>query len=88
MHTKQGIAAGVRQAITDQAGYTHAEITDEKDLQTDIGLDTLDRVELVMNIEEFFGISISEDESNGVRTVGDMVRTVESKLAEKGQVAA
>ena len=87
MHTKQEIAAGVRQAITDQACYTHAEIADENDLELDIGLDTLDRVELVMAVEEQFEICISEDESDGVRTVGDMIGLVESKLTEKGQVA-
>ena len=88
MHTKQEIAAGVQQAITDQAGYTHAEITDEKDLELDIGLDTLDKVELVMAVEEVFEICISEDESNGVRTVGDLIGIVMRKLEEKGQVTA
>ena len=88
MYTKQEIAAGVRQAITDQAGYTHAEIADENDLELDIRLDALDRVELVMAVEEQFEICISEDESDGVRTVGDMIGLVESKLTEKGQVAA
>ena len=88
MHTKQEIAAGVRQAITDQAGYTHAEIADEKDLELDIGLDALDRVELVMAVEERFEICISEDESDGVRTVADLIATVTRKLEQKGQVAA
>lgn len=88
MHTKQEIAAGVRQAITDQVGYTHAEVGDEKDLELDLGLDRLDVVELVMNVEEIFGIEIAEEKAEKVRTVGDLIRTVEAELTEKGQVTA
>ena len=88
MHTKQEIAAGVRQAITDQAGYINSEITDEKRLEIDLSLDRLDVVELVMNVEEIFDIEIAEEEAEKVNTVGDLIRTVEAKLTEKGQVAA
>lgn len=88
MHTKREIAAEVRQAITDQAGYINSEITDEKRLGIDLCLDRLDVVELVMNVEEIFGIEIAEEEAEKVNTVGDLIRTVEAKLTEKGQVAA
>ena len=87
MHTKQEIAAGVRQAIADQVGYTHSEITDEKCLWTDLEIDTLDKVELVMDVEENFEICITEDEANEVRTVGDLIGVATRKLEEKGQVA-
>ena len=88
MHTKQEIAAGVRQAITDQAGYINSEITDEKRLEIDLCLDKLDVVELVMNVEESFNIEISEEEAEKVNTVGDLIGIVTRKLEEKGQVAA
>ena len=88
MHTKQEIAAEVRQAITDQAGYINSEITDEKRLEIDLRLDRLDVVELVMNVEESFGIEIAEEEAEKVSTVGDLIGIVTRKLEEKGQVAA
>ena len=86
MHTKQEIAAGVRQAITDRVGYTHAKVGDEKDLELDLGLDRIDVVELVMNVEESFDIEIAEEEAKKVNTVGDLIGIVTRKLEILGRV--
>lgn len=86
MCTKQEIASVVRQEITDLAGYVHAEITDGKDLELDLCLDYLDKTEVILNLEERFGINVTESEENRMRTVGDVIRGVEAKLSEKGQV--
>lgn len=87
MATKLEIAANVRQAITDQVGFTHEQIDDGKDLVADLHCDALDLVELSMVLEERFEIVIPEEDASAVRTVGDWIRLVQSKLAEKGRVS-
>ena len=87
-HTKEEIAAWVRQAITDVVGYTHSEITDEKSLDVDLGIDLLEKVELALDAEERFGISISNKEAKETNTVGALIGIVVRKLEKKGEVAA
>ena len=48
--------------------------------QEDLGADSLDIVELLMEIEEEFGVSISDEESEKLKTVGDAVKFIGSKL--------
>ncbi len=48
--------------------------------QEDLGADSLDIVELLMEIEEEFGVSISDDESERLKTVGDAVKFISAKL--------
>ena len=55
-------------------------ISDASDL-SDLGIDSLDRIELTMDLEEEFDIRIRDDDAEGARTVGDVVRIVEASLA-------
>ena len=55
-------------------------ISDASDL-SDLGIDSLDRIELTMDLEEEFDIRICDDDAEGARTVGDVVRIVEASLA-------
>lgn len=55
-----------------------SEVTDESNLVTDLGLDSLDSVEITMAVEEKYGITISETEMENVKTVGDLVKLVEN----------
>ena len=87
MATKLEIAADVRQAITDQIGYTHEQIDDGKDLEADLHCDALDLVELAMVLEERFEIVIPKEDASAVHTVGDWILLVQGKLAEKGRVS-
>ena len=87
-HTKDEIAAEVRQMITDLVGYTHTEITDEKSLDVDLGIDLFGKVELALDAEERFVISISDKEEDETNTVGALIGIVVRKLEEKGKVAA
>lgn len=48
--------------------------------QEDLGADSLDIVELLMEIEEEFGVNISDDESERLKTVGDAVKFIAAKL--------
>ena len=85
---KFGVKAEVLDYWRKRVAFRELEADFEKDLELDLGLDRLDVVELVMNVEEIFGIEIAEEDAEKVRTVGDLIRTVEAKLTEKGQVAA
>lgn len=87
MATKLEIAADVRQAITDQIGYTHEQIDDGKDLEADLHCDALDLVELAMVLEERLEIAIPEEDVSAAHTVGDWIWLVQGKLAEKGLVS-
>ena len=83
---KEEISAQVRQVIIDQCGYPQDQVKEEKDLEKDLIFDTLDLVELAMNLEETFDITIPEDEANAQHTVGDWTRLVEGKLEILGRI--
>jgi acyl carrier protein len=55
-----------------------SEVSEEKNFREDFGADSLDLVELVMNCEEAFGVEISDDDAEKMKTVGDVVRMMET----------
>ena len=67
----------VSKLIAEQLGKDVSEIKEDKDLVKDLGADSLDAVELIMAIEEEFGISISDEEGSSVKTVKDIVNLIE-----------
>ena len=54
-------------------------ITEDTNLQDDLGVDSLDAVELVIVLEDLFDIDIPDEEAEGLRTVGDIVRYIEQR---------
>ena len=56
------------------------KVTDKASFIDDLGADSLDNVELVMAFEEEFGIEISDDAAEHIRTVGDAVQFIQGKL--------
>lgn len=52
----------------------------ESNLKTDLGLDSLDGLEMVMAMEDRFNVEVTEDEWDDVRTLGQMVDLIESKM--------
>lgn len=68
----------IKELIANQLGKDISEITDEKELVKDLGADSLDAVELIMAIEEDFGVTISDEDGSNVRTVGDIVKLIEN----------
>lgn len=52
----------------------------ESDLESDLGLDSLDQLELIMKAEDKFDISISDSDTLGIKTVGDLIAAVEKNL--------
>ncbi len=63
--------------IREQLGQDKDTITDETHFINDLGADSLDTVELVMELEDEFGISISDEEAEKIQTVGDAVKYIE-----------
>lgn len=63
--------------IADQLGIDKATVTPEKEVVKDFGADSLDIVEMLMGLEEEYGITISEEDAGNVKTVGDIVALIE-----------
>lgn len=73
------IAEKVKETISKQLNKSVEELTDEKEIVKDLGADSLDIVEMIMNLEEEYGISVPEEESVNIKTVGDIVKAIEAK---------
>lgn len=69
----------VRQIIADQLGVKREEVMDNAKFVDDLGADSLDTVELVMALEEEFGIEIPDEDAEKLATVGDALRYIEEK---------
>ncbi|MFW0884465.1 acyl carrier protein [Candidatus Acidulodesulfobacterium sp. H_13] len=63
----------VKEIIVEQLGVTPSEVVDEASFVEDLGADSLDTVELVMAFEEEFGIEISDEDAEKIKTVNDAV---------------
>ncbi|MDP2912823.1 MAG: acyl carrier protein [Candidatus Omnitrophota bacterium] len=73
----------VKQIIADQLGVKKEEVTDNAKFVDDLGADSLDTVELVMALEEEFGIEIPDEDAEKMATVGDALRYIEEKSGSK-----
>jgi acyl carrier protein len=63
--------------IVDKLNVEEAEVTDTASFTNDLGADSLDTVELIMEFEKQFGISIPDDKAETIQTVGDAVLYIE-----------
>ena len=81
--TMSEIESRVKAIIVEKFGVSESEVTSEANFTNDLSADSLDRVELIMEIEDEFGISIPEEQAEKISTVGDAVKYVEEKVAEK-----
>ena len=59
-----------------------ASITPESSFANDLGADSLDTVELIMEFENAFGISIPDEDAEKISTVGDAIKYIEEHIAE------
>lgn len=71
----------VKKIIVDKLGVDEAEVTPEASFTNDLGADSLDTVELIMEFENEFGLSIPDDQAEKIQTVGDAIKYIEDNLA-------
>lgn len=67
----------VKDIIVEQLGVKPDQVTPEAKLIEDLGADSLDAVELVMALEEEFGIEVPDEQAEKLQTVGDIVKYIE-----------
>ena len=73
----------VKQVIVDQLSVNPEELADDASFIEDLGADSLDIVELVMEFEEQFGVDIPDEEAEKISTVGEAIKYIEEKMGEK-----
>ncbi len=78
-----GIEEKVKDIIAEQLGVKKEEIKPESSFIDDLGADSLDTVELVMALEEEFGIEIPDEDAEKMTTVGDALKYIEDKVKNK-----
>ena len=74
------IASKVKAIIVDKLGVDESEVVDKASFTNDLGADSLDTVELILEFEKAFNITIPDDAAEEISTVGDAVKYVEEKL--------
>ena len=72
------ISEKVKAIIVDKLGVSVNEVTNEASFTNDLGADSLDTVELIMEFEKEFNVQIPDDKAEAIATVGDAVSFIES----------
>lgn len=73
------IADRVKAIVVDKLGVDADKVTEEATFINDLGADSLDTVELIMDLEKEFNITIPEDKAEEIKTVGDAIAFVEAQ---------
>lgn len=73
----------ITEIIVEQLGVKPEEVVPEASFVDDLGADSLDTVELVMALEEEFGIEIPDEDAEKIQTVGDAIRYIDQKSSAK-----
>ena len=74
------VASRVKAIIVDKLSVEESEVTNEASFTNDLGADSLDTVELIMEFEKEFNISIPDDQAEKISTVGDAIKYIESSI--------
>ncbi len=69
----------LKELVVDQLGVEEDEVTMEATMQDDLGADSLDLVDLVMSVEEEFGVKVADEDLESIKTVGDIVNYIEER---------
>ncbi len=77
------IASRVKAIIVEKLGVDENEITNDAVFTTDLGADSLDTVELIMEFEKEFDIQIPDDQAEQIQTVGQAIQFIEDYLKSK-----
>ncbi|MBS1682621.1 MAG: acyl carrier protein [Bacteroidetes bacterium] len=76
----QDVQQKITTILTEKLGITASEITIDASFVKDLGIDSLDYAELVMEFEQTFDIKIPDDDAEKMQTIGQAVNYIESKL--------
>ena len=75
------IESKVKAIIVEKLGVDEAEVKPEASFTNDLGADSLDTVELIMEFEKTFDIQIPDQDAQGIKTVGDAIEYIKAKKA-------
>ncbi|MCX7716602.1 MAG: acyl carrier protein [Endomicrobia bacterium] len=81
----EDITAKVKAIIAESLGVDVNEVTEQASFVNDLGADSLDTVELVMALEEQFGIEIPDEDAEKIQTVGQAIEYIKNKLEQSSQ---
>ena len=76
---KEEIFDKLKELVVDQLGVEEDEVTMEASMQDDLGADSLDLVDLVMSVEDEFGVKVADEDLENIKTVGDIVNYIEDR---------
>ena len=74
------VAEKVKAIIVDKLGVDDSEVTNEASFTNDLGADSLDTVELIMEFEKEFDLAIPDDEAEKISTVGEAISHIEAAV--------
>lgn len=77
------VAAKVKEIIVDKLNIDASEVTNDASFTNDLGADSLDTVELIMEFEKVFDIKIEDEDSQDIQTVGDAIEHIKAALEAK-----
>jgi acyl carrier protein len=74
------VAEKVKAIIVDKLGVDESEVTNEASFTNDLGADSLDTVELIMEFEKEFDLAIPDDQAEKISTVGEAIKHIEEAV--------
>jgi acyl carrier protein len=77
--SREEIYERVKDVLVEQLGVDEGEINESASFQDDLDADSLDLVELIMELEDQFGVKISDEDAQGIQTVGQAVDYISAR---------